>query len=132
MQEPTDWYSPEASTFGDRLAGAREQAGLSQSDLARRLGVRATTVQKWEDDHSEPRANRLSMLAGLLNVSIMWLINGEGEGLETPEEGMAPSDDMRALMTEMRALRSALLQDAEKLGRLEKRLRLMMTGPADV
>jgi hypothetical protein len=72
------------------------------------------------------------MLAGLLNVSIMWLINGEGEGLETPEEALQPSDDMRALLTEMRGLRASMLQDAAALGRLEKRLRLMMTGPADV
>ena len=132
MEEQSDWFSPDASTFGDRLAGAREQGGLTQAELARRLGVRLSTLQKWEDDHTEPRANRLSMLAGLLNVSIMWLINGEGEGLEMPDEGVQPSDDMRALMTEMRALRTSLLQDAEKLGRLEKRLRLMMTVPADV
>ena len=132
MEDETDWYSPDASTFGDRLAGAREQAGLTQGDLARRLGVWLATLQKWEDDHSEPRANRLSMLAGLLNVSIMWLINGEGEGLETPEEALQPSDDMRALLTEMRGLRASMLQDAAALGRLEKRLRLMMTGPADV
>jgi hypothetical protein len=39
---------------------------------------------------------------------------------------------MRALLTEMRGLRASMLQDAAALGRLEKRLRLMMTGPADV
>ena len=74
MEEETDWFSQDASTFGDRLAAAREQTGLSVAELARRLGVRQTTLHKWEADQSEPRANRLSILAGLLNVSMMWLI----------------------------------------------------------
>ena len=63
-----------------------EQSGLTQKDLARRLGVRTSTVRNWEDDLSEPRANRLSMMAGLLNVSMMWLINGKGEGMDSPPD----------------------------------------------
>ena len=71
-----DWYGPETATFGDRLAAARENAGMTQAQLARRLGVRKATLTGWEDDLSEPRANKLQMMAGLLNVSIMWLLNG--------------------------------------------------------
>jgi len=37
-----EWFSEEAATFGDRLAAAREDAGLSQKALAERLGVRNT------------------------------------------------------------------------------------------
>ena len=84
MTDATDWYSPETATFGDRIAGAREALGLSQRDLAHRLGVRPETLRGWEDDRTEPRSNRLQMLAGLLNVSIRWLLTGEGEGLEGP------------------------------------------------
>ena len=82
MMDDMDWYGPEAATFGDRVAAAREQAGMTQAALAKRLGVRLATLKSWEDDHSEPRANRLSMLAGLLNVSMRWLISGEGEGID--------------------------------------------------
>lgn len=128
MEDEKDWYSQEASTFGDRLAAARDEAGLSISELARRLGVRQSTLHKWEDDQSEPRANRLSILAGLLNVSIMWLINGEGEGLENPDEVDPLNDDMAKILSEMRALRANMLRDAEMLGRLEKRMRIAMIG----
>ena len=62
----TDWYGPDAATFGDRVAAARDAAGMTQAVLARRLGVRLATLRGWENDLSEPRANRLSMLAGLL------------------------------------------------------------------
>ncbi|KZY00641.1 MULTISPECIES: helix-turn-helix domain-containing protein [unclassified Sulfitobacter] len=123
MNDEIDWYGPDAATFGDRVSAAREQAGLSQAELARRLGVRQSTLRGWEDDHSEPRANRLSMLAGLLNVSMMWLINGEGEGIGAPEDRQSMPEDINDILTEMRSLRSDLLKRAENLGRLEKRLR---------
>ncbi|MEO9897462.1 MAG: helix-turn-helix domain-containing protein [Paracoccaceae bacterium] len=80
-----DWYGPEAATFGDRLAAAREMSGLSQDELSRRLGVKVSTLRNWENDLAEPRANRFFMLAGLLNVSTSWLLLGESEGLPEPE-----------------------------------------------
>ena len=123
------WYSEEAATFGDRVAAARDSAGMTQAMLAKRLGVRLATLRGWENDLSEPRANRLSMLAGLLNVSMMWLINGEGEGIESPEEVQMVSADLQGILTEMRGLRSEMLSNAEAMGRLEKRMRLIMEEP---
>ncbi|NNK15551.1 MAG: helix-turn-helix domain-containing protein [Sulfitobacter sp.] len=132
MDSETDWYGPDAATFGDRVAAARDNAGMTQAMLAKRLGVRLATLRAWENDLSEPRANRLSMLAGLLNVSMMWLINGEGEGLDEPGEGTVVSADMQAVLAEMRMLRTEMLSNAEAMGRLEKRLRKMMDEPANV
>ena len=60
-----DW-DDDVATLGDRLARARDAAGMSQSQLARRLGVKLQTLRNWESDRSEPRANRLQMLSGLL------------------------------------------------------------------
>lgn len=125
--EQTDWYGPDAATFGDRVAAARESAGMTQAVLAKRLGVRLATLRAWEDDLSEPRANRLSILAGLLNVSMMWLINGEGEGLDGPVDmGPAPAD-LQNVLADMRQLRADMLSKAEEMGRLEKRLRNLMS-----
>ena len=123
MDDQTDWYAPDAATFGDRVAAAREEAGMTQKDLARRLGTRTGTLRSWEDDLSEPRANRLSMLAGLLNVSMRWLITGEGQGVSAPHELLDQSEDMRDILTEMRQLRTDLRAKAETVARLEKRLR---------
>lgn len=132
MDDVTDWYGPDAATFGDRLAAAREQAGMSQGELAKRLGVRLSTLRGWEDDHSEPRANRLSMLAGLLNVSMMWLINGEGEGISAPDSASQEIAGLTEIMSEMRTLRADMLRKAEDMGRLEKRLRRVMVETANV
>lgn len=129
MEDHTDWYGPDAATFGDRMAAAREQAGMTQAGLAKRLGVRLATLRAWEEDLSEPRANRLSMLAGLLNVSMMWLINGDGEGLDDPASDGAQPAELSAVLAEMRALRSEMHEKAEAMGRLEKRLRRMVQEP---
>ena len=117
-----DWYGPDAATFGDRVAAARESAGMSQGQLARRIGVKKSTLVGWEQDLSEPRANKLSMLSGLLNVSMNWLLTGQGDDLSAPSEDTL-GDDMAAIARELRALREDLRAQAERAGRLEKALR---------
>ncbi len=123
------YYSDRSATFGDRVAAAREALGLSQAQLARRLGVKAQTVAAWEADRSEPRANKLQMLAGLLNVSMVWLMTGEGEGVTPPEEGANAERAYESLLTEVRETRMAQVRLAERLGRLEKRLRALADAP---
>ncbi|GFE51363.1 transcriptional regulator [Roseobacter cerasinus] len=123
MTDTTDWYGPETATFGDRVAAAREMAEMTQAQLARRLGVRVSTLRAWENDLSEPRANRLSMMAGLLNVSMMWLINGQGEGLDAPTEEAGLPASAQDMLNEMRDLRLDMMARAEQMARLEKKLR---------
>jgi HTH-type transcriptional regulator, cell division transcriptional repressor len=124
MTVTDNWYSERQATLGDRLAAAREAAGLSQSALAMRLGVRQKTLRSWEEDQSEPRANRLQMLAAMLGVSLRWLLTGEGEGVSPP----APSDESGAAalvqaLAELRVLRGELLKASERMVHLEKTLR---------
>lgn len=121
-----DWYGPDTATFGDRLAAAREAAGMEPRQLARRLGVRLSTLEGWENDVSEPRANRLSMMAGLLNVSIIWLLTGEGEGVAGPEEESQITPEVNDLLGELRDLRGQIMKASERLARLEKRLRAQL------
>ncbi len=125
------WFSPDAATFGDRLTGAREGAGLTQEDLARRLGIRLTTLQNWEEDMSEPRANRLQMLAGMLNVSIRWLLTGEGDGPDGPVSAAPIPPAAQAVLVEMARLRAAMQAMAGDLGRVEKRLRAALREEAE-
>ena len=119
-ESDVNWYSDDAATFGDRLAAAREAQTLTTKEFAHRLGVSTRTLEKWENDLSEPRANRLQMISGILNVSLPWLLTGEGDGLDAEVSEPTNVDD---LMTEMRTLRVQLGQAADRIGVLEKRLK---------
>lgn len=120
-----DWYSDDKATMGDRLLAARERAGLSEAELARRLGVRAKTLTAWEADEVEPRSNHLRTLSGLLGVSLIWLLTGEGAGEGDGVQGDAPTPGREAVLTEIRALQQAMGDATRRLQRLE---RLMIDG----
>lgn len=123
------WFDQETATLGDRLAAAREAAGLSQDELAERLGVRRKTIRTWENDMAEPRANRIQMLAGMLGVSLRWLLTGEGDGVASPDM-RAGHPDAATLLPEIRQMRVQMGEMAEQLGRLEVRLRLALAREA--
>jgi HTH-type transcriptional regulator, cell division transcriptional repressor len=122
----SDWYSGENATFGDRLTAAREAQGLTQAQLARRLGVKLKTIQGWESDASEPRANKLQMVAGLLNVSLVWLLTGEGEGVAEPATSAELAAGAQALLRDVQAMRAAMTQLASRMGKAEKQLRMIL------
>jgi len=123
------WYSDTQATLGDRLSAAREAAGLSQSSLAARLGVRLKTLRGWENDLAEPRANRLQMLAAMLGVSLRWLLTGEGEGVAPPlNEEQARDETLQRALADLRRMRAEMLAMNERLGLMEKRLRQQVAG----
>ncbi len=105
-------------TLGQRLSEARDGTGFTTAQLARRMGVKTATLSNWEADVSEPRANRLMMLAGMLNVSLTWLVTGKGEGplvhtLET---------DMAYLRTSLLTLKAQAETTAQQIDEIVQRL----------
>jgi len=79
-----------SDTIGGRIGRAREAAGLSVAQAARRLGVKTLTWQGWENDRAEPRSNKLNMIAGTLGVSPGWLLSGLGRRLSEGLGGECP------------------------------------------
>ena len=126
-----EWYSDETATLGDRMAGARDAAGMTQRELAERLGVKQDVIAAWEDDVKEPRSNRLLRLSGVLNVSVMWLLNGEGDGVAAPEEFPSSLSDLGDVLAEIADIKGQLRQNAERLSGLESRLRTALGGGND-
>lgn len=58
---------------------ARERLGITQTELADKLGVRQSTVAMWETDNSLPRADKLPILAKFLGCTIDELLMSDVE-----------------------------------------------------
>ena len=65
--------------IGNRLMQYRKKAGLSQEELADKLGVSRQAVSKWECGESSPDTDNLIALAKIYNVSLDELIYGKEE-----------------------------------------------------
>ncbi|SHE60185.1 transcriptional regulator, XRE family [Litoreibacter ascidiaceicola] len=129
MDDQDTYFSNENATFGDRVAAAREAQGLTQEDFAKKLGVKLKTVRGWEDDVDEPRANRLSMMSGMMNVSMRWLLTGEGDGLDAPVGEVEVPGDVKDILLDIRRTKAEFARLADHLGRLEKRLGKLLRTP---
>lgn len=67
-------------TMGKRITKAREEAGLSKSEVARRIGISPASFGMWEADKTKPRNFELQKaLAETLGVTVPWLMSGFGE-----------------------------------------------------
>lgn len=63
-------------TLGARIAELRKQQGMTQLDLAGKLGVTDKAVSKWERDLSCPDIHSLPVLAEVLGVTVEDLMQG--------------------------------------------------------
>ena len=66
--------------FAEKLAIARQEKGLTQKQLADRLGVTAQAVSKWETGGSLPDLEMFKMIAQLLECSADFLLEHEVSG----------------------------------------------------
>lgn len=62
---------------GNTIKELRESRGLTQAELAERIGVSSKTVSKWETAKGLPDISLLQPLAGALGISVIELMNGE-------------------------------------------------------
>jgi len=62
------------TVFGQRLADARERAGLTQQQLAERLGTSQRALARWERDPVALRPDQLAILTETLGVTADYLL----------------------------------------------------------
>ena len=67
-------------TFGMMIAGLRKERGMTQLELAEKMGVTDKAVSKWEQDLSFPVVSSLPRLAEIFEISVDELMQGRGSG----------------------------------------------------
>ena len=60
--------------FGNDFKNCRKDMGLSQKDVAIKVGVNQSSVSDWENDISRPDYETLFLLCQIYNVSIYQLL----------------------------------------------------------
>jgi transcriptional regulator with XRE-family HTH domain len=64
-------------TIGDRIKEKRKTLGLTQLDLASKIGVTDRAVSKWEQGDGNPDVGILPSIASVLDVSLDYLLTGK-------------------------------------------------------
>ena len=87
----------DSAKTGAFIAKTRGELGLTQKELADRIGVTDKAVSKWETGRSFPDVDVLEILARELGVSVTELMNGKHM---IPEEVSTQADS--AIMATLR------------------------------
>ena len=69
------------SGFSEKLSLLRRQAGMTQAELAERLGISKSSVSMYERGNREPEFDLLQAMADLFGVSAGVLLGREDESL---------------------------------------------------
>lgn len=71
--------------LSEKILKLRKQAGLSQQDVAERLGVSRQAISRWETGAVSPSADSLKMIGQLFKVPVDYLLDDEAEPEEAPK-----------------------------------------------
>ena len=61
--------------FGDKLIALRKKKGLSQEELAEKLGVSRQSVSKWESNNTYPETDKIVQICNIFECTMDDLIN---------------------------------------------------------
>ena len=73
-------------TMGMMIAAKRKELGMTQLDLASRMGVTDKAVSKWERDLSYPDVNSLPKLAEVFGMSVDELMQIKTESVQQEDK----------------------------------------------
>ncbi len=79
----------EKETFGNMVAALRKKKGMTQLELAEKMGVTDKAVSKWERDLSFPDVNTIPKLAEFFNVTVDELIQAKSKEKEITAKNKA-------------------------------------------
>ena len=78
--------------LGERLARLRRMEGMTQEELAGKLGVHRATLASWEIGRMKPRTDTLRRIASLFGISLSYLLDSEQEQTELSAPDSFPAE----------------------------------------
>lgn len=99
--------------FSDELKKLRKRDGLSQAELADKIGVSRSTISMYENGQREPDFETLEYLADVFNVPMSMLINGNSPATNC-DDGASTIALYYGLSASDRAVVDALIEHLAK------------------
>ncbi len=97
--------------LGDKIKGLRKKAGMTQSELAKRLGISGSAVGMYEQGRREPDNKTLLKLCSVFGITTDYLLGNT----EPAEAGGREVSDVFDEFTRMLSSQQCLMFDGEPL-----------------
>lgn len=86
--------------LAERIREARELAGLSQGQAAKKLGMHRPTISEIEAGRRNVKADEITAFSNLYGVESSWLINGKIEKENINKEILAAARELSSMKQE--------------------------------
>ena len=93
------------NTMGSRIAARRKEKGMTQEELALKMGVSAQAVSKWENDASCPDISLLPRLCRILGITSDELLTGDNSSVKMLPPSQRKSMDELTLRVKIHTVR---------------------------
>ena len=100
--------------FADTMKKLREEKGLSQNEIAKRMYVTRTAVSRWESGHRLPDAAMITRLSDVLGVDVNILISAAAQSDESPIVIMV--DDNKVFLNDGMPIIEEVIPNASVIG----------------
>src|SRR5688572_750939 len=101
-----------------RITDLRTMAGISQTELARRLELSPSLVHYWETGNRKPSPEQLQEIARHLGVSIDYLLKAKVQPAFQYRAKPMVEDDQTTAVTKMQIDASAQIEHVDEVFRL--------------
>lgn len=98
--------------FGDKLKALRTNAGMTQTELAKRLGISKSVVSYYELQERTPSPDVLIRLAGIFRVTTDHLLGIEHKKMIDVSD--LTDDDMKLLLVTIETLQKKNNKDSDR------------------
>ena len=100
--------------FANTMKKLREEKGLSQNEIAKRMYVTRTAVSRWESGHRLPDAAMITRLSDVLGVNVNILISAAAQSDESPIVIMV--DDNKVFLNDGMPIIEEVIPNAAVIG----------------
>ena len=90
-------------TIGTRLQTLRKERHLTQSDVAKALGISQQSYGRWETDKVKPSPDKLTQIATYFGVSTDYLLNSDTDDIDLSEVELLFRTTSKGMTTEEQA-----------------------------